>query len=213
MRLRDRFGVGPRRQRQASRLMQLSLVGFLFVGLDRGSLGIVVNSLVALGVTELPALLERDYDIPMDPALVLWVTTAVFLHALGTLGPYRDIWWWDHVTHMLSASLVAASGYAAARAVDAHADAISLPPSFMFAFILLVTVAFGVFWEVVEFALAGLSAVFGSGNVLTQYGLRDTMLDLVFDVLGGVVVAVWGTAHLTDVVGAIGDYLDARSLR
>jgi hypothetical protein len=35
--------------------------------------------------------LERDYAIPMDPALVLWLTTAVFLHALGTLGPYRDI--------------------------------------------------------------------------------------------------------------------------
>jgi hypothetical protein len=41
-----------------------------------------------------------------------------------------------------------------------------------------------------------------------QYGLDDTMLDLLFDTLGGVVVAVWGTAHLTDVVGALADRLD-----
>jgi hypothetical protein len=162
-------------------------------------------------VTELPALLEREYDVPMDPALALWVTTAVFLHALGTLGPYQDIGWWDHVTHALSASLVAASGYAAARAVDVHTEDVALPPSFMFVFILLVTVAFGVLWEVVEFALAGLSATFGSGHVLTQYGLRDTMLDLVFDVVGGVVVATWGTAHLADVTGALVAYLDGRA--
>jgi uncharacterized protein (DUF697 family) len=115
------------------------------------------------------------------------------------------------VTHALSASLVAAAGYAAVRAVDQHADAVSLPPSFMFAFILLVTVAFGVLWEVIEFALGGLSATFGSGTVLTQYGLRDTMLDLVFDVLGGVVAAVWGTAYITNVIGGIREYLDGRA--
>ena len=29
------------------------------------------------------------------------------------------------------------------------------------------------------------------------------MLDLVFDAIGGVIVALWGTAYLTDVVGLI----------
>jgi len=211
MRVRDRLGITRRRQRQASRLLQLCLVGFFFVGLDRHSLGIVVNSALGLGVTYLPALLQRDYDIPMDPALVLWITAAVFLHALGTLGPYHDVWWWDHVTHTLSASLVAAVGYAAARAVDEHVEELYLPPTFMFAFILLVTVAFGVLWEVIEFAVGGLSTAVGSGAILTQFGLTDTMFDLLFDVLGGVVVAVWGTAYLTDVVAALQRRLDQRS--
>jgi hypothetical protein len=81
----------------------------------------------------------------------------------------------------------------------------------MFVFILLLTVAFGVFWEVIEFAIAEAAAMLGGAPILTQYGLRDTMLDLVFDTVGAVVVATWGTAHLSDVVGAIVDRFETRT--
>jgi hypothetical protein len=47
--------------------------------------------------------------------------------------------------------------------------------------------------------------------LLTQYGLEDTMLDLVFDTVGAVVVAVWGTAYLLDISGYIAQRLDARA--
>ncbi|AZH26388.1 hypothetical protein [Haloplanus aerogenes] len=215
MRLRDRIGFTDRRQRQLTRVMQVLLVVMVGLGLERGNLGIVVNATIGLGVTGLPAVLERDYHIPMDPALTLWITIAVFLHALGTAGLpgsetnfYRSIPWWDHLTHTLSSSIVAAAGYATARAVELHSDAVSLPGRFMFVFILLFVLAFGVFWEVIEFGVAGLAALSGTQSVLTQYGLDDTMLDLLFDTLGGVVVAVWGTAHLTDVTGAIAARLD-----
>ncbi|AXG07759.1 hypothetical protein DU500_15725 [Haloplanus rubicundus] len=214
MRLRDRIGLTDRRQRQLTRAMQVSLLVLIGLGLERGSLGIVVNATIGLGVTQLPAVLERDYHIPMDSALTLWITAAVFLHALGTAGLpgaetnfYRSIPWWDHLTHTLSSSIVAAAGYATARAVELHSDAVSLPDRFMFVFILLFVLAFGVFWEVIEFAVAGAAALSGTPAVLVQYGLEDTMLDLLFDTLGGVVVAVWGTAHLTDVVGAIAERL------
>jgi hypothetical protein len=210
MRLRDRIGLTSRRQRQLSRAMQVMLVGFVGLGLERGNPGIVVNATIGLGVTQLPAVLERDYQIPMDPALTLWITVAVFLHALGTAGLpgsatnlYRSVWWWDHLTHTLSSSIVAAAGYATARAIELHSDSVSLPDRFMFVFILLFVLAFGVFWEVIEFAVAGIASLSGTQSVLTQYGLSDTMLDLLFDTLGGLVVAVWGTAHLTDVVGAL----------
>ena len=219
MRLRERFGFDERRFGQLTRLMEFALVGMLFVGLERGHTGIIVNTAVALGVTQLVPVLERDVGIPMDPALTLWITAAVFLHALGAVGIpgtelesfYRQVWWWDHMTHALSASVVAAAGYATARAIDLHSEEVSLPPRFMFVFILLLTVAFGVFWEVIEFAIAEAAAVMGGAPVLTQYGLDDTLLDLVFDTIGAVVVATWGTAYLGDVVGAITDRFDARS--
>ncbi len=217
--MRERLGVSARRQRQATRAMQLSLVGLLFIGFDRGDLGIVVNAGIALAITYLPAVLERDYQIPMDAGLTLWITTAVFLHALGTVGApgseenfYVSVWWWDHLTHMLSASIVAAVGYTTARAIDLHTDAVHLPGRFMFVFILLFVLAFGVLWEVIEFVVGVAAAFLGGEAVLTQYGLADTMLDLVFDAIGGVVVAAWGAAHLTDVVGAVAARLDgARS--
>jgi hypothetical protein len=215
MRIRDRIGLSRQRQEQLTRVMQILLVGLVGLGLERGNPGIVVNASIGLAVTQLPAILERDYHIPMDPALTLWITVAVFFHALGTAGLpgsttnfYRSIWWWDHMTHTLSSSIVAAVGYATARAIELHSDSVSLPSRFMFVFILLFVLAFGVFWEVIEFAVAGVAAASGTQSILTQYGLEDTMLDLLFDTLGGVVVAVWGTAHLTDLTGALAARFD-----
>jgi uncharacterized membrane protein YjdF len=123
---------------------------------------------------------------------------------------YRSVWWWDHLTHALSASIVAAVGYTTARALDEHSDAIHLPARFTFVFVLLFVLAFGVFWEVIEFLVSLLAAAAGADSVLTQYGLEDTLLDLVFNTAGAVVVALWGTAHLSDVIGAVEDRLAER---
>ncbi|MDY7082523.1 MAG: hypothetical protein SXQ77_09000 [Halobacteria archaeon] len=207
MRIRDLLGISGTTQARLSRGMQVVLLGILVFGAYRRSIGTVVNAAIAVGVTFLPAVLERDYEIPMDAGLTLWITSAVFLHAVGALGPYRTVWWWDHVTHTLSATLVGAIGYSTVRAFDIHSKKIQIPPRFMFVFILLFVVAFGVVWEVLEFSLGILTESFGSGKVLTQYGLEDTMMDLVFDTIGGVIVAVWGTAYLTNVVAGITEHL------
>ena len=216
MSYRDRLAVGARWQLRLTRGLQVAMVGLFAVGLATKNTGVVVNAAAAFGVSLLPATLERDYDIPLNAGLTLWITTAVFLHALGAvvvpvagINIYSFVPWWDHLTHTLSSSIVAAVGYTTARAFDEHSEMVRLPPQFTFAFILVVTLAFGVFWEVVEFAIGEIAALTG-GAVLTQYGLRDTMLDLVFDTVGAVVVAVWGTAHLTDVVGAVTERLDER---
>jgi hypothetical protein len=135
--------------------------------------------------------LERDLGVPMDAGLVLWITAAVSFRAFGTgdlpgspTTPYQSLWRYDHVTHALSASIVAAVGYASARAVDVYCEDVSLPSRFAFAFVLLFVLAFGVFWEVIEFVVVVLGTLLG-GATLTQYDLGDTMLNLVFDLGGG----------------------------
>jgi hypothetical protein len=217
MRLRDRFGLSERRQRQLTRGMEIGLVGMLVIGLVQGNTGIIVNTGVALVAARLPGILERDYGIPMDAGLTLWITAAVFLHALGTvdlpgslLSPYQSLWWYDHLTHGLSASVVAAVGYATTRALDVHSTSVSFPPKFTVLFIFLFVLAFGVLWEVIEFAIGGVAGVLGFGSVLTQYGLGDTMLDLIFDTAGAAVVAVWGGARLSGVVRALAVRLDTQ---
>jgi hypothetical protein len=216
MRFRDRLGIDEAFQRRVTRLMQLTLVGLLFVGVERRNPGIVVNTLVGLGVTQLPALLERDYGIPLDAGLTLWITTAAFLHALGTVGIpgtegtfYRSTTWWDHMTHVLSSSVVAAAGYITVRALDEHNPDIVIPSRFMFVFILSFVMAFGVVWELLEFGIGVVTASLGSGGFLIQFGVDDTMLDLLFNTAGGFLVAVWGQAYLTDVAGTVREKLDA----
>jgi hypothetical protein len=217
MRLRDRLGIDARRQRQIVWTMEAFMAFVLVVGVWTRETGIIVNAGVALLVSQLVPVLERDYGVPLDAGLTLWITSAVFLHALGVIGIpgaesfYKSQWWWDHMTHALSASVVAGVGYATVRGIDEHTESVSLPPKFVFVFILLFVLAFGVLWEVLEFFLGLASERFGTGSVLTQYGLTDSLMDLVFNTLGAVVVATWGSAHLQDVVGYVGDLLDERS--
>lgn len=216
MRLRDRLDIDERRQRQLTRLMELVLVGLLFIGLERRDAGVVLTAAVALGVAKLPALLERDYEIELDTGLTLWITAAVFLHALGVGGipgteqiPYRTVPGYDHVTHSLTATVIAAVGYTTVRALDGHSDNVHLPPRFTFAFVLLFVIAFGVFWEIIEFTVNLVTAAMNlEVSGATQHGLDDTMFDLLFDAVGGVIVAAWGHVHLNGVVGHVERRLD-----
>lgn len=74
----------------------------------------------------------------------------------------------------------------------------------------MLTLAFGVRWEILEFALAELANALGTAAILTQYGVADTMQDLIFDGVGAVLVALWGVTRLTDVSEAIRRGLENR---
>ncbi|WP_049920157.1 hypothetical protein [Halobiforma nitratireducens] len=207
--LRDRLGITPRRQRQASRAMQVVLAVVLVWGLSVRDLPTIANAGVALAITFVPAILEREYDLPMDAGLVLWITTAVFLHALGSAGLYDAIDPWDHLTHALSASVVAAAGYAIFRAVHVHTDRVYIPPKVMAVFILVFVFAAGVVWEILEFVIDQSAIVIGLDAVLAQYGIDDTIVDLMFNAVGAVVVTLWGTAYLTDVSDSLSERFDS----
>lgn len=92
MSLENRFGIEERLERRLVWLMEICLIGMFFIGLDRRNTGIIANTAIALAVVQLPPVLQRDYNIPMNPALTLWITSAVFFHALGTVGiPGTDV--------------------------------------------------------------------------------------------------------------------------
>lgn len=203
--------LSSRTQRFATRGMQVAIAGIFLAGLWTRNIAVVVNAALALSVTFLPAILERDWDLPLDAGLTLWLTTAVLLHTIGMLGLYGTVPWWDHLTHTLSATIVAGVGYTTARAVDEHSDDIHFPPRFMFVYVLLFTLALGVFWEVLEFAVHGLSDYVGVDAVLVQYSLEDTIVDLVFDTVGAVLVALFGTTTLRSVVDTLTARLATRS--
>lgn len=203
-----RIEVSPRQQQAVSRLLQVAIGGILVIGLLTRNLSVFVNAVLALAVTFLPAVLKRDYRINLGAGITLWITLALFLHTLGMLGFYGEVWWYDHVTHTLSATIIAASGYVVARAVDEWSDAIYLPSQFMFVFILLFTLGLGVFWEVLEFAAQIGADLLGVDPVLIQYGLDDTLLDLLFNTLGAVIVAGFGTEVVSDLAERLSNRLD-----
>lgn len=182
-----------------ARGMQLILMLLFLSGLYTGSSKVILNSFIGLLVSFLPAILERDYDITLNLALETWITAAVFFHTLGSTWFYTNIGWWDHLTHSLSASVLAALGYTTIRIVDLHyQDDVHLPRRYMFVFIVLTIMSFGVVWELLEFALDIISLHTGIDMPLAQHGLEDTMKDMTFNTVGAVIVGVLGHTYLTD---------------
>jgi hypothetical protein len=217
--IRERLRLTGKQAALLVRVLQLLMFAILVTGFWIGSLSMVVNSTIGLLVSQLPALFKRRYGFTMNVGLVLWITVPMVLHALGTvplpgldfLTPYQAVWWWDHLTHALSSSLVAGVGYATARALDVHTDAVNFPPKFLFVYLLIFMMAFGVVWELYEFYVTIAAQLLGVPGILTQYGLEDTVLDLTYDLLGALLVSLLGTGYLTDVSNQLADLLSTQA--
>lgn len=192
MTIGDQLGLADHHERLVARGLQLVLLGLLVFGVVSGQAGVVVAAGLALAVTLLPALLRREFKYSMDAGLVLWLTIAMVLHAAGSIGLYDQHQWYDEITHTASATIIAGIGYAAFRALELHSDAIEVPSEFRALFIIVFVMASGMVWEVMEFVLGGLAPV---------YGIDDIVTDLVFNAVGAIIVAIWGTDYVTGLVG------------
>lgn len=200
-----------RNQRRLTRGMQAILLSLVVYGVVAGQPKAISNGGIALVITFIPAILERNYKLHLDPWLGLWITTAVFLHSLGSAGLYGRLYWWDNLTHAMSATVIAGAGYTVARAIDLHSEEIFVPRRFFFVYIFVVVLSFGVIWELFEFALDIIALSTGVTMPLAQHGLDDTVRDLMFNSVGALLVALFGQAHLTGVAEVLRHRLSSRS--
>lgn len=201
MTVAEAIGLSERRQRLLTRLLQLVLAGICLAGLVTLRLGMAVNGAFGLAVTLIPAAIRREYDYTMSPALVLWITIAVSLHSVGSLGPYTWFSWFDSVTHTVSATLVAGLGYATFRGFDQHSAELHVPASVRPVFIVVFALAVSVVWELLEFASGQIPALLGIEAPLVVYGVDDIVTDMVFNTVGGLIVAVGGSGYFDPLSG------------
>lgn len=182
----DILGISDTTERTLVRVLQGILV-FLFVfALYRRDISLILSTSIALAVTITPVLLRRDYGVPLDSGLVLWITTAISLHVLGSLGLYGRGGWYDQFAHMVSAMIISGIGYSGLYAIELHTEGVEIPQKYTAFFLIVTILGFGVLWEVLEYTLGG----------LTVYGVSDTALDLIFNAIGAGIVAVLDTPQL-----------------
>jgi hypothetical protein len=208
MTLGNLVGLSDTWERLLVRLLQLGLAGIAVYGLVTGRLGMAANGALTLSVTLVPALLRREYGYTMDAGLVLWITLAIVLHVIGSVGLYAQFSWYDEITHTVSATVVAGVGYAVFRAFEQHSDAIDVPSAFRGVFIVVFVLAFGVGWEVFEFGAPVVAQWLGFESPVTVYGLDDIVTDFLFNGVGAVLVALWGTEYTRGAVGFLRRRLD-----
>jgi hypothetical protein len=154
--------------------------------------------------------MRHRHNLHLDPSLTLWITIAVFLDALGTFWLYDNLARWDNLTHAVSSSTIAAAGYVIVRAIDIYDSEINIPPGTMFIFIPLFILSTGVMWEILEFITDELALMFGIRAFLVQHGINDTMGDMLFNLIGSIVVALWGTFYLNNLSYKIAEIFEER---
>lgn len=175
----------------ASRCMQAGIVGVAVAGIATDHLTWVPAAVVSLLVTFIPAILKRNLDFVLPVELNFWIVLALFLHVVGGFSNfYNDVPGWDHLTHVMTASLIGGLGFVLVVITDKYVESIYLPRPFLAFFIVMFVMAVGVLWEIMEFANDSLV------HTHLQYGLSDTMFDLFFDGVAGFAVAAAGTQYL-----------------
>ena len=180
--------------RAIHRGLRNAILAVFALGLRRRNPGAVANAVVSFAATYVPDAVERQYAVEFRPWQRAYVGAAMLTHAVGMLGPYDDTWWWDHVTHTHSATLLGGFVFAVARRRGSDPR-----PR-----VLAAVVSLGLLWELVEYAVHAVTERLGVEPVLIPYSARDTALDLVFNLLGASLVLAFGDRLLGNFTGEVG---------
>lgn len=155
--------------------------------------------LVVLG---LPSMLEKRFSLKLPNYMC--TIYFIFLYCSIYLGDVRNFYYifphWDSVLHYFSGAMLGAFGFALVDILN-HSEKVKmdLSPAFVCLFAFCFAIAAGVIWEVYEFTgdtLFGLNMQkhrLQDGTMLIgQEALKDTMIDLIVDAAGALIVIISG---------------------
>lgn len=147
--------------------------------------------------------LEKKQNIRIPH--IISTTSVAFIFSglyLGSVaGFYTTFWWWDDMLHTLSGVILGLIGFLLIYYLNSRFS-MKLSPVFVGLFALTFAVFLGVVWEIFEFAFDALKGTnmqrwmiekdeFLIGRDYQGVGLRDTMSDLIVDMIGGLIAGAY----------------------
>jgi hypothetical protein len=146
----------------------------------------------ALFLTLVPTILERDFMIKLPLIFDIAITVSIFLHVIGGYEDFYDyVPFYDHFTHFVSAATISLIGVTLLYDLAFYVRIVKLPPLGFGIFTVLFAMSMGVVWEFLEW---GFDLMVGT---TLQRGLYDTMLDLLFDTVAGIVIGIVSALKLS----------------
>ena len=169
---------------------------------DSDYLLMLMQCILGLVTIHLPSILERRLRFEL-PGL-LYGFYIVFLYCAIFLGEVRSFYYlfprWDSILHFFSSLMTGFFGLMVVTILnrDRHVS-MNLSPLFVCLFAFCFSVTIGSLWEIYEFigdGLLGLNMqkfMTAQGELLVGHNaLRDTMKDIIVDVLGALLASVIG---------------------
>lgn len=180
----------------AALLFQAAIVLAIVEGVRRRNWAAVGNGLLVLGAALFPAILRGllrwgpGVGLDYGPELPLWIAVAGLIHAVGMLGLYDTVWWWDHLAHTVSAALLTALAYAAVIVAFRASPVVPSSSAVAVGATVGLLLMLAVFWELIEELARHLAERHGIGPFLEIYGPYDAVFDLAYNLVGAALVLV-----------------------
>jgi hypothetical protein len=180
--IRKYFGYG------LSWLLRLSLLGMCFSYLFYGDIVGAVLFMATFALSLTPIFLNQVYNARMHWTFDFFVSFMIFMHMSGFIGMYNLFPIWDDFAHLLGSCALTLIGFAIIYTMNISGR-VKVSLAFMGVFAFLWTMGLGGVWEIIEF-LWDNTVMFAGSYGFAQNGLVDTMIDLSWDMVAGVLVAV-----------------------
>lgn len=192
-------------------LFAYSIVGVLLKRSDDSQVAdylfIALNSSALFLASFVPAFLNKRFRISVPEFLLRiyigFVTSALLFGEICNFFVY--ISWWDSALHLFSGSLIGVVGFSLLNILNNSEDLeFKLSPGFVALFVFCFSLAVGVIWEIIEYAIDGIS----SSNMqrfkdsitgelwLGRKALRDTMEDFMLNTIGATFISILGYIDL-----------------
>jgi len=172
-------------------MMILAMIWVVPAALWRGDWPLAIMATVAVAVALIPAVLRHNYRIVLPWFLVFLVVLQLHLHTFWGvwLRYYDSHWFWDKLLHLKGTMLVSLVGFLAAYSIHLCGK-VRLTGPILGLFTVVFGNALGAWWEIVEFL------VDKTLKKNTQYGLDNTMIDLINNLVGSLIAAGIGWVYL-----------------
>jgi hypothetical protein len=145
---------------------------------------VAIGGIVCGAVPLLLALFTKlQFNLPIVISYLIFLVGSQYF---GSILGWYGLGWWDTFMHLLSGAILAFSGIALYERLIHRNAGDEISPWFVFIFTLSFAALGGVLWEVYEFSSDQFfdMTLQGGGN-------DDTMVDLIADTLGGLIIAAW----------------------
>jgi hypothetical protein len=174
-----------------SYVIKFILIGTAVLAAVGADWEVMLLALVAVILTFVPALFERNYKINLPTEFELVIVTFIFAGLfLGEIQNfYVHFWWWDLFLHTSSGIILGFLGFLILYILY-YQKKLNASPALISLFAFCFALAIGALWEIFEFSM---DTIFGFSM---QKGLFDTMWDLIVTAIGALVASVVGYFYI-----------------